>query len=196
MKIYGGSDDLVEIEGCRVLERSIEDAANVGHGVTVAIGGAEIVCCELRVVIEIGAREAGAGQNGAGIRVVMTYASETHDAAVWSADVSPLDEDVPCPWTVTLGTEGYSVVVTIECPAGTPVMWRRIAEERRAARALDQHDRDQLDEALDMCRDLRDRFGDGKEETFTAFVERLVRERDAFEGALKELDGPRPGESL
>ena len=101
IKIYGGSDDLVEIEGCT--------------------SGDEVGCYEQDVTIVVGAPEATGGANASGLRVTMHYG--TGDAGVWEARVSPLDEDVPCPWAVKLTVEGYSAVVEIDAPADTPVTW-------------------------------------------------------------------------
>ena len=101
--IYGASDDLVEIE---------------------AEGpyGDEIGCFDDSVTIEVGDRQSG------GLRVVMEYATARADAAgVWSAAVSPLDEDVPIPWPVrvVLAERGYSPVVEIDCPSDTKIGARR-----------------------------------------------------------------------
>lgn len=38
----------------------------------------------------------------------------------WEATISLLDEDVAIPWPVEVTSSGYSVVVEVDCPAGTP----------------------------------------------------------------------------
>lgn len=131
MKIYGASDDLVEFEGCSFAERKQPSASffrNVGTG------DDEINVLSGRLLIEVGHSEAKAGQNAHGVRVVMVYASKDHDAGVWEARISPLDEDVGCPWNVrvTFGepSRGYSAVVEIDAPAGTPVCATKLKEER------------------------------------------------------------------
>lgn len=101
VKIYGASDDLVEIEG---------------HP-----DGDEIGCYDRDVVIMLGTVETG------GIAVRMSYAprfSALGDgvaAACWSAEIAQLDEDRPIPWPVRLGTVRYSVAVLIDAPPETPL---------------------------------------------------------------------------
>ena len=99
IKIYGSSDDLVEIEGS-----THEDEINAEW-----------------VELIIGNREADAGVDAHGLRVVMRYAPSNVDAAVWVAQVGPVDEDAACPWPVVVKVEGYTAVVEIDCPADTPI---------------------------------------------------------------------------
>ncbi len=104
--IYGASDDLVEIEG---------DVRE------------EIGCYGKSVTIEVGNRDAG------GLVVRMRYAPKHTTEAVWVAEVRQFAEGVPVPWQVRIrhthrghlgsvgSAAGYSVVVEIDCPTGTPV---------------------------------------------------------------------------
>lgn len=123
MKIYGASDDLVEFEGCSFAER--KKPQDAFEGVTSETGDEEIDCYDKKLLIEVGQVEAKSGENAHGVRVVMVYASTDHDAGVWEARISPLDEDVGCPWPVrvTFGppARGYSAVVEIDAPTGTTV---------------------------------------------------------------------------
>ena len=97
IRIYGVSDDLVEIEG------DVEE---------------EIGCYDKAVTLEVG------GAKG-GLRVVAEYAPRhaSSDVGVWRLGVEPIDEDVPIPWPVRveLAERGYSPVINIDCPPGTPV---------------------------------------------------------------------------
>jgi hypothetical protein len=94
LKIYGASDDLVEIEG---------------------IVSEELGAYDKPRVVTVGDRETG------GCVVVAEYAVENR-AGVWSMSVSQIDEDVPIPWPVSIAVEhGYSVAVVIDCPSGTKV---------------------------------------------------------------------------
>ncbi len=93
LKIYGASDDLVEIEG------DVHE---------------EIGCYETSVELEIG------GPDG-GIRVIGEYGLGKE--AVWRFALEPVAEDVPVPWPVRadLGGRGCSLAISIDCPKGTPV---------------------------------------------------------------------------
>jgi hypothetical protein len=93
LRIYGASDDLVEIEG------DVQE---------------EIGCYDTQVTLEIG------GLDG-GIRVIADYGVDK--AAVWRLALEPVDEDVPVPWPVRteLGGRGYSLVIIVDCPPGTPI---------------------------------------------------------------------------
>lgn len=107
LKIYGASDDLVEIEGP---------------------GGDEIDCYNSGVEITVGYPEAAPGRDAQGVKVIMRYAPKWTDAAVWTAEVFPIDEDVDIPWpvSVSLAERGYSAQVLIDCPEDTPVKWRKV----------------------------------------------------------------------
>lgn len=105
--ICGCSDDLVEING------DFEDEISSSHP----------------VAIDVGWPEAAPGQNACGVRVVMEYAPSSH-GAVWVATIGQFDEGAEIPWPVTVknapargapNPRSYSVVVQIDCPAGTPV---------------------------------------------------------------------------
>lgn len=94
LRIYGKSDDLTIIDG------DVSDEGAVGDLVTV-----------------------GTERTG-GLSVRMRYPGPT-----WRAAVEQLGEYVPIPWPVTISeapwsetcTGSYSVMVTIDCPPGTPV---------------------------------------------------------------------------
>lgn len=86
--ITGHSDDVVNIEGN-------------GSGVDEASEGASIIVI-------------GSNDNGnAGVRVKMTYGGKGRPA-VWSADISPVEEDMPMLVTTVRGcSNGYSPQVEI-----------------------------------------------------------------------------------
>jgi hypothetical protein len=100
IRIYGCSDDLVEIEsepkGTHTDEIGAYDKPRT---ITIAAKG-------------------GPG----GLRVIAEYAPG--DAAVWRMSVEPLDEDVIIPWPVAvkLGGRGYSCEVAIHCAEETVVV--------------------------------------------------------------------------
>jgi hypothetical protein len=95
IRIYGSSDDLVEIEGG-------------GHD-------DEIGAYDKPRCIEITNAE------GHGVRVVAEYAPGS--VGVWRMAVEQIDEDVPIPWPIRVVTEhGYSVAVVIDCPDDVTVM--------------------------------------------------------------------------
>jgi hypothetical protein len=94
IKIYGHSDDCVEIAGDVDEELSAYD-----RGRTITIGG-----------------------EGEGLEVVAQYGPGK--SAVWQFTVRMVDEGVPCPWPIRIVTEHeYSLAVVIDCPPGTPVSW-------------------------------------------------------------------------
>lgn len=103
IKIYGTSDDLVEIEG---------------HP-----SGDEVGCYDQDVCIMVGSMESG------GVAVRMHYGSRVaalHKEAAsgcWSAEITPLHEDKPIPWPIQITTEGYSAAVLIDAPAGVDLRW-------------------------------------------------------------------------
>lgn len=47
------------------------------------------------------------------------------DGGTWQLQVDLVDEDVPIPWTVRVEADGYTPVLVVECPNGTP--WKCIA---------------------------------------------------------------------
>jgi hypothetical protein len=101
LRIYGASDDLVEIEGDH------NDEFEEGD------------------VIIIGQREASAGVSAYGVQVRMTYGlAKWNTGATWAADIAPMDDGAEMPWPVTVGLaeRGYSALVEVACPKGTPVL--------------------------------------------------------------------------
>lgn len=117
VSVYGASDDLVELEG------GVDD---------------EIGCYEKPVEIEFG--HPGPDSDGKGVRLLVEYAPG--GSAVWRIAVEPLDENVemfPCripglggdgAVTFTDGVrkqgKGYTPLLVVECPSGTPVRWRKL----------------------------------------------------------------------
>jgi hypothetical protein len=102
LKIYGHSDDVVCLEGRKDFELYND------------IDG--------RLQLMIGNPNPEQNKDSSGVMVTMTYGAE--DKAVWSATVFQLDEDIECPWSVSLTFKGYSPTVTIDCPDDTPVFYR------------------------------------------------------------------------
>jgi hypothetical protein len=114
IKIYGASDDLVEIEG---------------HP-----DGDEVNCYNHDVLVYIGDPTTG------GLAIRMTYApnvgevdGESIGFGCWAAEVCQLAEDCPIPWPVTLtvqrrnsGEVGYSVCVNIDAPTGVPLAFKTV----------------------------------------------------------------------
>lgn len=101
MRIYGASDDLVEIEGVD--------------------GGDEIGCYEQDVVVTV----EEPGGPGA-VRVTMSYVA----GGVWAATISQIDEDAPIPWPVIVTSRRYSTVVDIACPSDVPWRFDRFKARR------------------------------------------------------------------
>jgi hypothetical protein len=111
LKIYGSGDDNVyaNIEmqrECPACGCEIEEPTQA------VVGGREdeFGCYEQIVSFTIG------GDDG-GIIVEMSY----ENPGVWAGKAKQLSEDTPIPWPVTVTHEGYSVVVNVDCPDGTPV---------------------------------------------------------------------------
>jgi hypothetical protein len=97
LKIYGASDDLVELERLT----SFGQWSSVDE-----VGGYEEI---VQVTI---------GRDDGGLIVEMHYG----ELGVWSAKVSQIGEDVPIPWNVSIETQddvGYSVAVLVDCPDDT-----------------------------------------------------------------------------
>jgi hypothetical protein len=113
-KIYGASDDLVEIE-------HLDEAGEPIPG-----AGDEYNCDGANIVI--GNPEASEGKNAEGIRIGMRYAK----GGCWEARVAPIDEDVPCPYVVTVMVEKYSAVVLVLCPNGpAPISVKKVRSTSR-----------------------------------------------------------------
>ena len=94
LRIYGASDDLVEIEG------AVDAEINTGEPCAIQIGDRSGLCT----------------------LVVMAYGDMGE--AVWTAKVAPLDEDIPMHEVrLGLHSSGYSVLVEIDVPQGTRIRW-------------------------------------------------------------------------
>lgn len=98
IRICGASDDLVEIEG--------------------DVSG-ELGSWNKSTTLIVGTKEAG-------LRVILRYAATKKSPGVRRVAVEPIDEGIPMPWpvSVTLAPRGYSPMLTIDAPVGTPVTWR------------------------------------------------------------------------
>lgn len=107
LRIYGCSDDLVEVES--------DDSPTDVNEYSPPDGGA--------VRFTIGWSEAAIGRDAAGVEVTMSYGS----MGVWSAEVGQMDDGAKIPWPITIGQHDggrdrfYSVGVIVGCPPGTPV---------------------------------------------------------------------------
>jgi len=130
LKIYGSSDDLVELEGvcnmmrtCPKCGRDIDEPSEciVGDGTDEIDTGSRP--CAIIV---------GDVENG-GVVVKMRY-EESVTSGCWSAEIAQLGENVPIPWPVQVitmlssradGGVPYSVKVTIDAPHKTPVRWEK-----------------------------------------------------------------------
>lgn len=96
MRIYGASDDLIEVEG--------HDRADEYNG------------DRLRFTI---------GDRAGGVVVLMEYANaRVTEEGCWHATICQIAEDVPIPWPthIEVASSGYSVEVAIGCPNDTPVI--------------------------------------------------------------------------
>ena len=109
LTICGGSDDLV-IANIELARECPTCGQDVEEPTQAAVCGTddEIGCHNESVILTI-------GTDAAGVVVEMIY------EGVWAAKVHQLDEDVQIPWAITVGSKGYSAVVKVECPLGTPV---------------------------------------------------------------------------
>ena len=107
LKMYGRSDDLVEIEG--------------DHR-------EELQACN-PVDVLVGTLEAAPGEDACGLILRWEY-GEVDDSACWSVRIGQVSES-PLPWTVRCTFEGYPPKVEIDCPVGTPVKWRDVRGDQR-----------------------------------------------------------------
>lgn len=100
IRIYGASDDLLEIDG------DVQE---------------ELACFDKEAVVTI---QDGNQPRAPGVRVIGQYAPGKVGAAVWRLGVEPIDEDIPIPWPVSIGMkDGYSPIVTVECSANVIVRY-------------------------------------------------------------------------
>jgi hypothetical protein len=103
LKIYGHSDDTLELNGDR------DDT---------------IGCYSSSVMLTVGEIEAKAGEDAVALRV---HARHAHGlfGGTWSFEVGMVDEDILLPdWEIRLENQhGYSPALIIECPIGTKVQW-------------------------------------------------------------------------
>ena len=94
LKIYGSSDDLIEVEGHIREEYYVSDP--------------------VPTVLQIA--------NTDGDALIVTFVYGRYDNT-WSAEVSQVTEDAPIPWPVTITAEpdSYTVAVNIDCPDDTTI---------------------------------------------------------------------------
>jgi hypothetical protein len=109
LKISGGGDDTVManielVRECPTCGGDIDDPVES----VVCDTEDEIGCCDESVILTVGTDDAG-------VVVEMIY------TGVWVAKIHQLDEDTQIPWPITVGSEGYSAIVSVDCPNGTPV---------------------------------------------------------------------------
>lgn len=109
LRFFGASDDLAECRG------DVEG---------------EIGCFDCEVEVRI-------GEPDGGCYVLISY-EHGIPCPCWAVSVVQLDEGVPIPWPIRVGTidrvnevfggVGYSACAEVDCPPGTPVFWRRKGE--------------------------------------------------------------------
>lgn len=104
LKISGASDDIIDLKGI------VNDEVN-GDGANIIVGKPD----------------ASEGEDAFGVRVKMRYAK----GGIWAATIEPLGDDVKCPWPITVSIENYSAVVTIDCPEGTEVTYKKVTIKGR-----------------------------------------------------------------
>ena len=111
LKISGGSDDIVmaNIELVRACSKCGSEIEEPTESV-VGDKEDEISCYDQSVIFTIGWE----GEAG-GVVVEMIY------TGVWAAKIHQLGEDTQIPWAVSVESEGYTVIVKVACPNGTPV---------------------------------------------------------------------------
>jgi hypothetical protein len=93
----------------------------------------EQYACGHAVRVVIGRTQAAAGEFPEGVVIEFQYARDPKGPAVWSAIVSPLDEECEIPWPVEFQAklsrarrsnagDLYTPTVVVRCPQNTP--WR------------------------------------------------------------------------
>lgn len=107
IRIYGHSDDCFEIE-CSETDKSDELSA-YKNGRSVLVG-----TVKGGLVVRGRYAPKRSPTNGIG------------DGGTWQLSIDLVDEDVPIPWKVSVevSERGYSPVIAIDCPDGTP--WREL----------------------------------------------------------------------
>ena len=107
IRIYGCSDDLVEIE----CPGRSDELSVIGEDAEIMLGWDE--------------PQPGEGTRG----LVVTVAYD--GPGTWTAKLSQIDDGAPIPWPVTVkafdtvrARVGYSVVVEIDAPDDVPIRWR------------------------------------------------------------------------
>lgn len=113
MRIETGSDDCIEVDGVKN-QAGIDTCAQDGHFGEFVIGDLP---------------------NGPAARIELHYTTDVgaRFGACWAAVVGPAGEDVPMP-AVMVSSTGYNVVVDVQCPPGTPVVYG-LREEGRICEA-------------------------------------------------------------
>ena len=120
LRIYGYSDDNVELEGAQAAimgEQGDAGALRIAHGLT-----EELRCYDQDVEITIGDPTTG------GLVVLMSYG----EPGVWAARLRQIEEDCGLPWPVRVSVnaeQGYSMAVEIDAPAGVEASYRKLKRE-------------------------------------------------------------------
>lgn len=112
LKISGHSDDIVcanvsVSRACPDCGGEVQDGLYEG---TVVEKEDEIGAYNQDLIFYVG------DEKGA-VAIVYGYSAN----GCWFATVGLVDEDIEIPWPVSIKSEGYAVVVEIDCPIGTPV---------------------------------------------------------------------------
>lgn len=108
MRIYGASDDLLEIE----CDNGDDQDQEIG-------------CYDKTVWVRI-------GEESEGLLVLAEYAPG--ETACWRLAVEPIDDGVPCPWPMRMEIKNYTPVLIIDCPKGTPFVFGTGVADMDAAR--------------------------------------------------------------
>jgi len=118
LKVYGASDDLIEIEGADLDGFPDEPVltGTTGKGK----GSEELGTCaedDVMGVVEVGTKETG----GCRIRAMYTVGLP-FNPGVWALSVEQLEEETPLMWPVRVVEQHqYSVAVEVDVPDGVPV---------------------------------------------------------------------------
>jgi len=114
LTIRGYSDDVVEanIEKSRKCETCGQPVKDASQGMVSHDVEGEFGAHNESIAFTIGDDEGG-------VVVEMIY------IGIWATKIHQLGEDIPVPWQVTIGADGHTVVVRVDCPEGTPARWMK-----------------------------------------------------------------------
>jgi hypothetical protein len=114
IRVYGASDDLVEVEG----HDKISEIDCYGRDIILVFGDAETGGVALRVSYNPHFKAAQRAED-----------KDPPGWACWSIEIVQLADECPIPWPISVTHEtrqysriGYTVVVSIDAPSATPLL--------------------------------------------------------------------------